>query len=323
MKRIKLATLAVAAVCALSGSMAPSSQAVVCLHTAENNTGTHTNPICTEMAVGLEKNFVRIQNLVSREGVTNIWCAETAVENTGNWSNALCTTKGASNNFIRVALAGPFWHVNGSKLSQGSKGVKLQNKGPLSLSAEVIAKPENISFTVTCKNSTSNGTVDGQGAAKQGQGKGSVTYEQCKVEDKASLACKVAEPIKTNQLKAHLAYAAVKGDEQIVELYEPAPSPQTGEKIFTTLILSSTSGSSCTAIAGSYKIHGAVVGQIMSQEGEAHEGLVSFPEQPITLVVHEGEAVEAGLFAGTVPAKFIGSYGARLQNGEPFGAFSS
>lgn len=220
-----------------------------------------------------------------------------------------------------ASAAGPFWHVGGSKLVQGSKNIKLQNKGPLTLSSEVVAKPENISFTITCNNSTSDGTIDGQGETKQGQGKGTVTYTSCKVEDKALLACKVAEPIKTGQLKVHLAHGIVQNKRQIVELFEPSPSQQTEEKVFTTVILASTSGSSCTAIAGSYKIHGSVVGQLAPQEQEAQEGLLSFPEPAITQVEHEGQTVEVGLFAGTVPAKFVGVYSARLQPLEAFGVF--
>ncbi len=222
-----------------------------------------------------------------------------------------------------ASAEGPFWHVGGAPLGQASKGIKLLNKGPLALTSELVAKPNNIEFKITCGYSTSNGTIDGQGTTKQGQGKGTVTYEQCKVEDKAELACKVIEPIKTNQLKVHLAHATIGAKEQMVELFEPSPSQQTEEKIFATIVIASTSGSSCTGLAGSFKIHGSVVGQITPQEEEVVEGGLSFPATPILSVKHEGQTVATGLFAGTAAATFTGSYGAKLQSGEKFGVFQT
>lgn len=219
-----------------------------------------------------------------------------------------------------ASAEGPYWHTAGAKLKQGSIGVKLLNKGPLVLHSELQSKPV-ITFTITCGYSTSNGTIDGQGETKQGQGKGTVTYEQCKVENSAALLCKVIEPIKTNQLKVHLAH--ITGTEEIVELFEPSPSQQTTEKIFTTLVIASTSGSSCTGLAGSFKIHGSVAGHVIPQEEEVTQGTLSFPEVAITSIKHEGQIVPIGLFAGPAPATFVGIYDAKLQKGDPFGAFQN
>ncbi len=216
-----------------------------------------------------------------------------------------------------ASAEGPFWHVGGEKLKQGSKGLKLQSKGPLVLRSEVTAKPENVKIVITCNTSTSEGTIEGQGPTRQGQDKGTVSYEQCKVETKPVIAeCKVVEPIKTGQLKSHLAFATVQGSEQIVDLFEPSPTQQTEEKVFARINLKP-----CAGIAGVYPVTGSAVAQLAPQEVEGQEGSLFFPEEPITKIKHEGQEVSTGLFLGPLAAKFTGYYGARLQSGERYGVF--
>jgi hypothetical protein len=214
-----------------------------------------------------------------------------------------------------ASAAGPFWHRNGSKLTQGSVGVTGQNKGNLSLSSKIGTTP----ITITCTASASVGTIDGQGPTLQGQGKGKVKYTGCKTN---VANCGISETlpekpptgnITTGQLKIHLATGTVQGTEQIVALLEPSPSEQTAEKVFTKFAI--VKEASACLLEGLYKVSGSVVAQLSPQEAESQEGSLFFPEPAITTITHEGQTVHPGLFLGTAEAVFKGYYAQKAQSG--------
>jgi hypothetical protein len=217
-----------------------------------------------------------------------------------------------------ASAEGPFWHVNGVKLKQGSVGITGQNKGNL----KFVTTLGNATIKITCTTSSTEGTIDGQGETRQGQDKGKVTFSGCTVvgEPPFPEGCKVKEPITTNQLKSHLANATVQGVEQIVDLFEPTGPQQEVKKVFVILVFEL-----CGAILnGPHEVTGNVAAQLVPQRIEAQEGLLSFPETPITTIKHEGQEVTGvGLkFAGNV-AKFSGSYTQKLQNNLPYGVFNT
>jgi len=214
-----------------------------------------------------------------------------------------------------ASAAGPFWHTNGTKLVQGSAGVKLQSKGALSLKGSV----SGVTVTITCNNSTSDATIDGQGATKQGQGKGFVKYTSCKVEtltsEGAKGSCTEPKTITTSQLKSHLAEATFQGVTQIVELFEPVAG---STSTFVEIPLSG-----CTlALLNGLKppVKGSVVGVVEPQEAEGQEGSLIFPEAPISKIKHEGQEPKVELTLNGSVSTFSGFYGARIQSGT-FGVF--
>lgn len=214
-----------------------------------------------------------------------------------------------------ASAAGPFWHVNEAKLKQGSVGVKLQSKGPLSLKGAV----SGVTVTITCNNSTSDATIDGQGETKQGQGKGFVKYTSCKVETLTTEGAKgsCAEPttITTNQLKSHLAEGVFQGKAQIVELFEPIAGP-TGT--FVEILLGKCTPALLSGLRPPVK--GSVVAGIAPQEAEGQEGSLIFPAEPIKKIKHEGQEPTVSLTLNGTEATFTGFYGARIQSGT-FGVF--
>ncbi|HEY7951873.1 MAG TPA: hypothetical protein VID70_02735, partial [Solirubrobacteraceae bacterium] len=121
------------------------------------------------------------------------------------------------------------------------------------------------------------------------------------------------EPIKTNQLKTHLALATVQGQEQIVDLIEAATSQQTGNTWGNITLIN------CGVLNGIYPIRGSLAGALAPQEAESQEMSLYFPEV-ITTIKHEGQESSVRLTIGMNAAVFSGFYGARLQNGS-FGVF--
>ncbi len=214
---------------------------------------------------------------------------------------------------VASASEGPLWKVGGARLTQGSKGVKLLNKGPLVLKSSL--QGGKVTITITCGRSSSDSTIDGNGS-HQGQGKGVITYEQCKVTLKEG-TCEVVEPIKTNQIKAHLVRLTYEGKEQQNgELFEAAPSQQIEKPFFVKIQLKN-----CGVLNGPYEVKGSVVGVIEPTEEEVVEGQLHFPESGIEKVKHEGQEIGFGLTLGGEPATFVGQYGAKLQSEEKWGAF--
>jgi hypothetical protein len=214
-----------------------------------------------------------------------------------------------------ASAAGPFWHVSGSKLKQGSVGVTLQSKGALSLKSVL----SSLQVTITCSTSVGEGTIDGQGETLQGQGKGVVKYTSCEVKEGTAGKCGKPTAITTNQLKSHLANAIFQGKEQIVELFE-AGSPQTTN--FVTIPLGECTDTILNGINAPVK--GSVASAVEPQEVEGQEGSLFFPPEPFKVVKHEGqELTNVGLTLMSAPATFTGWYSARLQNSLKFGVFST
>ncbi|HEY7829830.1 MAG TPA: hypothetical protein VIC06_04620 [Solirubrobacteraceae bacterium] len=201
----------------------------------------------------------------------------------------------------------PWWQVNNTVLKQGSKQIKLQ----LKQNPAVLKTPE-LKAEISCNGSISEGaTIDGFGSGP-GQGKGRVTYSSCTVLKPS--ACTVAEPITTKQLKAYLANAATQTE--VVEVFVP-----TEGTLFVTLKFS---GTGCGAnLVGERGVSGSVAGEVIPVESETQEGLVTFPQTPITKVKYEEQEQKLGLNVVGFTSTFSGAYGARLATNEPFGVFQN
>lgn len=217
------------------------------------------------------------------------------------------------------ATGGPFWHVNGSKLAQERKQLKLQSKGSAVLSGKLIG----LNVTVTCKNSISEGaSIEGSGVQKPGQDKGRLYFSTCEMKVEGSTACKVVEPIVTNQTKSRLVtYKNATGQSKYADLFEPQQGPT------ATFVTLKVEGATCPAV-GEFPVTGTQVAEVQPKEQETQEGLLNFPATPITTVfwfgneqITQPEEVKTGLLFGGVEAKFLAAYGARLDAGGTYGVF--
>lgn len=318
MKSTRIIILALLATGALGCIMASSPIAAlgICVRVDEPGQGDRGIPSCrgAEMA----GNFIKIIRF-ELPGPNGQWCAKTEILNHGNREENNCEGKPVVGKFILVRRAPPNWHMNGSKLSQGSSvGITGQSKGNLVLKS----KAAGIDFTISCTTSHTVGTIDGQGNLLQGQDKGTVKYEGCTITNKENIKpCEVGEKevgvINTNQLKSHLAYAQVQGTEQIVDIFEPSTSEQTKELIFANIHIIN-----CGILKGVFPVKGSVASQMMPQEEESQEGSLFFPETPISTVSQEGQEAHPKLTLGTNEAIFTGFYGQQIQSGT-YGAFSN
>jgi hypothetical protein len=210
------------------------------------------------------------------------------------------------------SAAGPYWRVNKARLGQGaSRQIKLQAKGVTVLKGKALGGAATI--TIECHNSYSEGaSIEGQGNF-QGQDKGRVVFEQCKTVGTglASNCNKVAEPIRTNQLKSYLAYAKENPAQQkFIDVFEPQQKPAP----FVVLKLPG-------CIVEEPEVTGSVAGELVPIEKEGQEGLLNFPEAFIKEVVHEQQPQTIGLSFAGEPAIFSGSFGARLATNEQWGVF--
>jgi hypothetical protein len=206
-----------------------------------------------------------------------------------------------------ASAAGPFWHVNGKKLGQNElRQIKLQSKGASVLTGKAFGL---FNIRIECLNSTSEGASIENNPLTQGQDKGRVSFTQCTVVEPAG--CHVTEPITTNQLKSYLAFNPNSKQQKFVDVFEP----QQGT-LFVTLHFSP----SCSGVAAG-EVTGAVAAEIIPIEKETQEGLVNFPKEPITTIVHLQQERKIGLSFAGEPAIFTSAYGARLQTNEPWGVF--
>jgi hypothetical protein len=202
----------------------------------------------------------------------------------------------------QASAAGPYWHVNGTKLTQGTRQLKLQIKGVFIQKANIGGS----SLTAECHTSLAEGAaIEGNGSS-QGQDKGRLIFSQCKL---SVPECKIVDPLTTAQTKSHL--VTVKNAQtKYADLFEPAQG--------TTFLTYTISG--CPLLAGKYSVAGSVAAFVPT-EIEGQEGLINFPEAPISLVTLEQEEKKVGLRLGAEEYKIAGTYGARLDNGEKFGIF--
>jgi hypothetical protein len=203
-----------------------------------------------------------------------------------------------------TALAGPVYHVSGKKVGQETKQVKLQNKGNIVLNAKVAGGE----ITISCTNSVTEGAA----IESANQGKGVIIIRSCKVDKPVN--CTVAEPVKTVQMKSRLAINPSNKQAKFVNYFEA----QQG----TTLATLKFSGAGCGIILGSQPVKGSIAAEILPIESETQEGLLNFPEIPITEVeLSQGQKTKIGLTFGNEPAVFAAAYGSRLDNGERLGVF--
>jgi hypothetical protein len=300
MGRTGLIGLALAAICAFGGMTASASMANFCVRVEEPGTGNFTNAGCTSAGAG---NYIEIQNYGRYLG-NGQWCAEIEKPGSGNRTDSGCEKPGAGN-FIKV-FERPDWFVGGTQLKQGVRQVKWQVKGRPVISIDF----GEAKVVLECNRSVSEGaTIEGQGNF-QGQGKGRLAFTSCKVA-KPEKECTVAEPITTVQLKTHL--ASFDGQTKIAELVEPTE----GKTYFTIKF----NGKGCGVITGAQSITGSLAAEVVPANAENQEGLLNFPERPITKVSLEGQERTLGLLLGGNPMVLSLAYGTRLETGESFGAF--
>ncbi len=210
-----------------------------------------------------------------------------------------------------AGAAGPFWHVNGAKLKQGSEGAQLQNKGSMSLKGLV----SGLAVTVSCGTIEGSGTIDGQGETKQGQAKAQGKFGECKVAVGTEGKCGKPTTVGINQVKAHLAKATVQGKEQIVTLIEASSGT-----VIAEIPLNECKESLLNGLK--LPVKGSVAGVAEPQETEVEIGSLYFPSEPIKVVKHEGQEVKVGLILSTSEAVFTGYFSGALESGK-MGVFST
>jgi hypothetical protein len=202
--------------------------------------------------------------------------------------------------------AGPYWRVNGTRLEKGAKQLKLQIKGTAVLEA---IPSEGEAFEIKCNNSVSEGAAIEGNLANQGQDKGRLIFSSCKT---SISTCTVAEPIITNQTKSYLAEASTQT--KIVDVFEPTEG--------TKYVEVKLAGKCGALTIGSNPVTGKVAAEVIPTGVETQEGLLNWPVTPIKAAKHEGAEVKGlELKLATLKATFSGTYAARLEPKEPFGAF--
>jgi hypothetical protein len=202
-----------------------------------------------------------------------------------------------------ASALGPYWHVNGVKLTTQSKAINLQLKGVAKLSVS------NLALVIECKASSSEGaTIEGNGT-KQGKDKGKIKYTECKNNQKE---CEVVEPITTNETKSYLGQLK---SGAIVDVFEP-----TVGKVFVEIQIKGV-GSCPTLVKGKFPVDGSVAAEVKPENKEVKEGDLQFTEPAIKTIKHEGTPTAVGLTFGgaTNEATFSAGYGAQLESGEVFG----
>lgn len=208
-----------------------------------------------------------------------------------------------------ASASGPFWHVGGSKFTEGTRQLKLQSKGAL-----VLKSPE-AKVEIECKNSISEGaTIEGS-KETQGQGKGRVTYSSCVTLKPTTEGCALLKPvITTNPLKSYLAYSVTPVTQtKIVEVFEPGQG-----SVFVTFEMTPQCGAALEKVG----VTGNVAAEVIPARVEGQEGMIAFPSPIISEVNHEGVIKKLQLSTILLHAVFTGVYGARLANfPEKFGAF--
>jgi hypothetical protein len=211
-----------------------------------------------------------------------------------------------------ASIAGPFWHVNGTRLAQGTaKQLKLQAKGTTVFKEKAFGL---VTVEIECKSSVSEGATI-ENSNTQGQGKGRLTFTQCTTITPTEEACRIVEPITTNQTKSYLAFNGTKPEnkqQKYVDVFEPQQSP-----VFVVLHFLK----SCGGVFKELAIEGAVAAEVLPIEKESQESLLSFPAEPITVVVHEQQERKIGLTIAGEPTVFSDAYGARLATNERWGVF--
>jgi|SRR6267154_1909220 len=217
-----------------------------------------------------------------------------------------------------ASAGGPFWHVGGSKFSQGTRQLELQNKGNLVLKGELAL----VKVEVECETSLSEGaTIEGSGQQKPGQGKGRLKFEKCIVKTAGKTEpCKALVPIKTNQTKLILGTSNEGVQRKYVDIFEPQQGTKFAEITFVNNI------TTCP-FAGTFPLTGAVAAEMAPTESEALEGSLIFPEtaikavQVFSQVSGQPEERGTGLFFGAKAANFKVTYKGKLVTNEIWGVF--
>lgn len=211
-----------------------------------------------------------------------------------------------------ASAAGPYWHVNGSRLEKGSKETTI-----VAGAAELKATVVGFKTTILCESAkvenaliTGNGTAQGQDSTK------AIVFEKCKVI--GPKGC-VTENIKTVPVKSHLViYTNGEAEEKIGDMFEPT----TGEE-FTTITLKKNGTETCP-LAEKFPVKGKTVSEVKPEGSEAVSGELVFPVIPIAEVKKEGTPEKVGLEIGSGnKASFSGKFETKLVSGEKFGAFKT
>lgn len=318
MKRIGLLAAALLAMCAFSGVAASSSMAA-CQQVFEPGTGTFKDPACSEPLAGGE--WIWINRHVTYLG-NNVWCAETTKPGEGNYTDGTCQKKVANSNFALVIQPTyPGWKIQGKRLGPQEKRQMKISAGTTSLSGKIVGENSKISCQ---KAVVENAYIEGSGTGAGQDGSTGITFSGCT--NVGPINCTVNEPIKTTQLKSHLVTYG-EGQGKVGDLFEPSQG--------TEYVAISFHGEKCPkgiVEPATFPVKGSVAAELkpktQKQEQEPLEAVVGeifFPEQSISKVKLEGQAVEPKLTIGgpTNPATFTGKFESQLVSqsgvGIPFG----
>lgn len=205
-----------------------------------------------------------------------------------------------------ASASGPGWKVNGTPLAaQAKQKIKL-----VAGETELKGKVTLLEVVIKCGTSTVlNPYIEGGGQGAGQDGATAIVYEKCTVKNPG---CKVAEPIKTNQIKSHL---VLYEGQKIGNLIEPSQG-----ELFVEVKLENKGTEKC-AVAGGFPVKGTVVSEIKPERTEAITGELAFPTAAITKVKLENQERTVGLKLGSETATFAGKYEAKLESGLPYGAF--
>jgi hypothetical protein len=188
-----------------------------------------------------------------------------------------------------ASAAGPFWRVNGAKLEQKTRQIKLQSKGP------VIFTSTAVNLEIECKNSISEGAaIEGNGTGP-GQDKGRIKFTQCRALKPTT--CTSPTTITTAQAKSFLLK-----EKEVQTGIEDQFEGTEGETFFTLML------TACGTLTGNHTVTGAMTGEVIpGVENETQEGL---------LLVNR---VLGGLRFDNMTGKLSAVFGTRLATNEPFG----
>lgn len=213
-----------------------------------------------------------------------------------------------------ASAAGPYWHVNGSRLEKGSKFINVAG-GAAELKATVLG----LSVTISCGEAEvesarliGNGTNQGQDSSK------AITFEKCKVVSPKQ--CATAKTISTVEVKSHLViFTNAAKEEKIGDLFEPTVGTE-----FTTITLENNGTEKCPFVEP-FPVKGEAVAEVTPEGTEGSSGELVFPKAPIVEVKSEGGASEkVGLEIGSGnKAAFNGKFTTNTLPGEKFGAFKT
>jgi hypothetical protein len=218
--------------------------------------------------------------------------------------SAMSTTASAT------GTKGPFWHVNGAKLSIGVQEA-YQAKGHLVLDGNLLGQ----AIEIECQ-FASKGTIDNNQA--QGKALSTTEFNQCRLVKPVVSGCVVT--VKQPETRSELAWSGKVGEEgqKMVLLF----APQKGN-IFTAITLEKCGVLNSKSTVETNASQGWGTAAFTTPENaEALEGELKWVKPNITAAHHQGMNVTVGLkFAGAPAELQSKEVVVTLHSGKKFGAF--